>query len=91
MKKIIGIITGFLLVFGFVFVIADMLYGATLTYKNKGKRALINDKDTCIILYQDRDGFVIPTPNKKITVLYKNKLGNYDDVDFPEEMITILK
>jgi len=59
-------------------------------YENKGRKALINNRDTCIIQQEEKNHLFKFTP-RKITVLYKDSYGKYMEQQFQEDLITIIK
>lgn len=71
--------------FGFYVIVAG-----GVSYKNNGKKALINGKDTCIIQSEEKDFWMKAHP-RKITVLYKDNNGKYTQQEFQEYLITIIK
>lgn len=71
--------------FGFYVIVAG-----GISYENKGKKALINGKDTCIIQSEEKDFWMKAHP-RRITVLYKDSYGKYVEQCFQEDLITIIK
>jgi hypothetical protein len=58
-------------------------------YDNKGKKALINGKDTCIIISEDQN-YTFRAHPKETTVMYKDNYGKYVEQSFQSDMITII-
>lgn len=67
-----------------------VIWASDVSYENKGKKALINNRDTCIIQQEEKDHLLKFTP-RKITVLYKDSYGKYTEQQFQEDLITIIK
>ncbi len=59
-------------------------------YDNKGKKALINGKDTCTILSEQHQ-FKFRIHPREITVLYKDKEGRFVEQSFQEGMIKVIE
>ncbi len=60
------------------------------SYENKGKKALINNIDTCLIVYEERKSALSCRP-KKTTVMYKDSQGKYHEQTFDCDLIKIIK
>jgi len=59
------------------------------SFKNTGKKGLINYRDSCIIISEDRDFFLnYPLKTK---VFYKDSYGKYIEQEFHTEMVKIIK
>lgn len=85
MKNIIAaIVLFFLMGIGLYFAINSI----KPNYENKGKKALINGRDTCIIQSEENESFFNPT---RIKVLYKDNYGKYTEQQFDADLITIIK
>lgn len=85
-KVVLMIITLFsALSFGFFSV-----YKAQPIYVNKGKKALINGRDSCMIVSEEKEYFLRSYP-RQITVMYKDGYGKYVEQQFDADLITIIK
>lgn len=58
-------------------------------FKNRNKKALINNQDTCVIIQESRKTWVHILPYQT-KVMYKDGYGKYCTADFDEQLITII-
>ncbi len=82
----------------FVFLICGLFFCFMLwiipfhDYTNKGKKALINSKDTCIIISEQEYVInIFGIKNRNTLVLYRSNEGKYVEQMFYKDMITIIK
>ena len=66
------------------------VYKSQPIYVNKGKRALINGRDSCMIVSEEKEFFMRSYP-RQITVMYKDGYGKYVEQRFDADLITIIK
>ncbi len=66
------------------------IYKSERIYVNKGKKALINGRDSCMIVSEEKEFFMRNYP-RQITVMYKDGYGKYVEQRFDADLITIIK
>lgn len=67
-----------------------MIWASGESYENKGKKALINGRDSCMIVSEEKEFFMRNHP-RQITVMYKDGYGKYVNQRFDSDLITIIK